>query len=343
MIRVPFFLALTALVACGPGPADAAMVEHDGAARLSGSTMGTTWNAVVPGAADAALSVQAAVQEALDQVDDRMSTWNPNSELSRFNLGSDRVAAGMGRETIKVIREALRVAALSEGAFDPTVLPLVQLWGFGPDRPEGVPTGEDNEAALGHVGWRKVTAEGAWLQRESASVQLDLSGVAKGWGVDQAGGALSRLGWENWLVEVGGEIRTRGLGPGGLAWRVGLDLPVAGAAPGEAFQAILEPGSQGMATSGDYRNWREVDGRRLSHTLDPRTGRPVENALASATVLAPTCMTADALATAVCVLGAESGMELIESLDGVEAFLVIREGDGFREAASTGFPERIAP
>ena len=97
------------------------------------------------------------------------------------------------------------------------------------------------------------------------------------------------------------------------------------------------------ATSGDYRNWREVDGRRLSHTLDPRTGRPVENALASATVLAPTCMTADALATAVCVLGAESGMELIESLDGVEALLVIREGDGFREAASTGFPERIAP
>jgi len=210
--RGPLLFALAALAACGPG--STVGENHDGAARVSGSTMGTSWNAVVPGAADTALSVQAAAQEALDRVDDRMSTWNPNSELSHFNHGSDLVAAGMSRETIKVVREALRVAALSRGAFDPTVLPLVQLWGFGPDPPAGIPTSEAIEAALANVGWRKITAEGAWLQRESASVQLDLSGVAKGWGVDQAGEALSRLGHENWLMEVGGEIRTRGLGPG---------------------------------------------------------------------------------------------------------------------------------
>ena len=305
--------------------------------------MGTTWNAVIPQGKEDAAKLRGIIQGSLNEVDQAMSTWDSESELSRFNAGPDLIATWISPNTMTVIGEALSVAEISGGAFDPTILPLVELWGFG-STPQGeIPNSKAIDAALENIGWQKVTAEGTWLQRESTSIQLDLSGIAKGWGTDQAGEALSAAGWDSWLVEVGGEIRCQGMGPDETPWRIGLDRPLTGGLPGEQFQAIVELKTSSIATSGDYRNWRNVEGQRLSHTLDPRTGQPVNHNLASATVIAAKCVKADAFATAVCVLGAEVGLKLVESLEGVEAFLVVRDGEEFQEISSSGFPATIRP
>ena len=180
------------------------------------------------------------------------------------------------------------------------------------------------------------------LRKEVDGLQIDLSAIAKGYGVDAVCVRLKELGHLNALVEVGGELRTMGNADGDRPWRIGIDRPTTmGPSMGESLQAIIEVGERAIATSGDYRNWREVDGVRISHTIDPRTGRPVDNTVASATVLAPSCMEADALATALMVLGPEQGLKLIETMSGVEASLILREDGIYLVESSSGFPAPV--
>jgi thiamine biosynthesis lipoprotein len=271
------------------------------------------------------------VASTLDRVDRGLSTWREDAELARFNRQADLGPFLFSPESRRVIAAALDLARETGGAFDPTVAPLVGLWGFGAQAADTPPTVAELEQALRRVGWRHLEwREGGRLARRVAGVQLDLSAIAKGYAVDAIVAELARDRPIGALVELGGEVRALGAKPGGAPWRVGIDDPAA-------------PGSR-IATSGDYRRVRVIEGRRRTHVVDPRSGRPVEQKVASASVTAPTCMEADAVATALMVLEPEEGLAWVEDRPWLEALLMVREGERSVETrASSGWHRWLAP
>ncbi len=313
-----------------------------GAARrptvVTGATMGTTYGVKIP-RLPARLDRQAlegAIAGILERVDARMSTYRPESELSRFNAAASASWTGVSPDTLAVVEEALRVSRLSDGAFDPTVGPLVDLWGFGPGGGRrDVPSGDRIEDSLRGIGHRNLRTKAAppALGKRGRGIRVDLSGIAKGFGVDKVAEHLERIGVEYYLVEVGGELRGRGYSPRGGVWRVGIERPAA--APGRV-QRVVRLGGQALATSGDSRIFFERGGARYSHIIDPRDGRPVDHGLASVTVVAGSAMEADATSTALMVLGAEAGLELARR-EGIAAFFIARTDAGFAETASPEF------
>jgi FAD:protein FMN transferase len=307
---------------------------------LAGASMGTTWSArlIVPvGVTEHAL--RAAIQGALDQVVAQMSHWEPDSDITRYN-GAAPGWVELPAHFRTVLDYGLHVAAATDGAYDPAIGALVQAWGFGPrQRAFAPPSGPAIEDARRRGGWRRVRREGlrAW---QDGGVQLDLSGIAKGYGVDRAARALDALGVRDYLMEVGGELRARGKRPDGEPWRVAVEWPDSGA---QAAAVVLRDRS--IATSGDYRRYFLHGGgaggrRRYSHTLDPRSGRPVDNDVASVTVLHPGCMQADAWATALTVLGLEAGLQCAQR-HGLAALFVVRETQGLRMRATQFFQDCV--
>lgn len=318
-----------------------------GVVRVEGEVMGTWWHGVVvvgeSGVGED--EVREGIQGALDRVDGAMSNWKEGSEVSRFGRAGVGVGVGVGGETMRVVEEASWAFGVSGGAFDPTVGPLVELWGFGVGEGIGeLPLEEEVAGVLERVGMGRVVVDrGALtLGKRVEGVELNLSAVAKGFGADLAGEALVEMGVDRFMVEVGGEVVVRGRNGEGGAWRIGVDRPEVMGVPGGGAVMRLEVSGVGVATSGDYRNRRRIGGRWFGHTIDPRTGWPVEHGLASVTVVAPSCMRADALATAVMVLGPEAGLELIEGLAGCEAALFLREGEQLVEFESSGFSKHRA-
>jgi thiamine biosynthesis lipoprotein len=240
-------------------------------------------------------------------------------------------------ELVDVVRRALEVAADSDGAFDPTISPLVGLWNFGADAEDGdLPTDEDIDNARRHVDYRLIEtrSEPPALRKTDPLVRLDLSAIAKGHGVDRVAALLNEAGFSAWMVEIGGEVRTQGTKPDGSPWRIGIEQPVAGR---RILDSALDLGDSALATSGDYRNFFESNGVRYQHTINPATGRPVTHSLASVTVLADDCMTADAWATTLMVLGPEAGADWAEDR-GIRAYFILHARDGFSTAQTTGFP-----
>lgn len=312
--------------------------------ELSGPTMGTTYRIkITDRPADLDMDALAAdVARLLATVNRQMSTFRPNSELSRFNGEAADAWTAVSQATAKVTRQALRLAALTGGAFDPTIGPAVDLWGFGAggDDPR-VPTPGWLQEVRAGIGYERVqaTATPPRLMKRAANVRLDLCGIAKGFAVDKIAEYLERLGIGHYLVEIGGELRGRGWNPRGGAWRVGIERPPGGARqmirPGSARRVVRLDG-RGLATSGDYRIFFEEKGRRYSHILDPRTGRPVDHGLASVSVIAPTTMEADGLSTALMVLGPDDGLKFAER-QGIAAFFIAKREQGFGETASTQF------
>ena len=302
---------------------------------LQGRTMGTTWEIRVAGeGGDPRLAdrVEAETTRRLDQIDGWMSTWNPGSEISRFNAYPGTDPFPVSFETASLVAYALEVGKISGGAFDVTVGPLVAIWGFGHDaREEGAqPTDEEIEELLRHVGARSLRVgrgspeQGGFLVKRDPETRVDLSAIAKGYGVDHVAEGLYALGLDDFLVEIGGELRAAGERPGGGPWRIAIEKPLD---QGRAIQEVVPLADQAMATSGDYRVFYLEDDRRISHTIDPRTGRPVDNRTASVTVLAPTCTAADAWATALMVLGPDPGLA-IASQEGLGAMLLLRKEGG---------------
>jgi len=322
----------------------AAPAQERPVVSFSGKTMGVDWHVtiavvVATDGSDVA-TVLDAIQEALDRVDGRMSTYQPDSEISRFKGAPAATDFVVSAETAGVVQEALRISALSKGAFDATVMPLVDLWGFGPAAVQAeAPTPAAIQAALAICGWQKLHVGPTVLRKDVDGLSIDLSAIAKGYGVDAVCEALLENGYADFMVEVGGELRTSGKSPKGTAWRIGIDAPRDLSNMGQDLQAVLELGTIAVATSGDYRNFRILNGQRFSHTIDPRTGSPVLHDLASVTVLAPNCMLADALATTCMVLGAEDGLKLIESMENVECYMISRNGEKLVTLQSSGFPE----
>jgi len=298
--------------------------------------MGTTWNVRITAPDLAEEQLREGIQAVLDRIETRMSTYRPDSELSRFNRAQVTDWFPVSAETAKVVAEAVRIGTLTDGAFDITVGPLVDLWGFGPDfHPDRIPAQGLIDAALAHTGYQKVKVrmDPPALRKTGPGIQIDLSGIAKGYAVDAVTAYLRQLGVKNFMVEVGGEVRVAGHKSDGQAWHIAIERP---ADEGSAVERILSLTNQGMATSGDYRNFFFLAGVRYSHTIDPHTGWPVRNHPASATVVHTSTMTADALATAMLVLGRERGLALAQR-EGLAVFLIERNKQGFKEYASPAF------
>ncbi len=256
-----------------------------------------------------------------------MSTYEPDSELSQFNQSDSTDWFKVSRETAEVVAYALKLADETDGAYDPTVGPLVNLWGFGPSKKKrSLPTIEQIEAARKLVSYKQIVArlDPPALRKQGAKVYLDLSSIAKGDGVDAIARLLDSLGFKAYMVEIGGEVLTCGMKPGNLPWAIGIETPDS---ESRSITKVLQLSGESVATSGDYRNFFQLEGVRYSHTIDPRTGKPVDHALATVSVMASTCREADALATALLVLGPEAGYDwAVEHR--VAAFMVSRTESG---------------
>ena len=274
---------------------------------VGGPSMGTTWSVkAVANNGQSSEVLQAALQQELDTIEALMSTWRDDSEVSQFN----RAVAGcypVSTATIHVIESSLKVSEQTAGAFDITVAPLIRLWGFGKRfTGDAVPSDTDVSERLNHTGYQQLSINGGQLCKGSDKLEINLSAIAKGFAVDRLASQLQQLAYEHYLVEVGGELYAKGRSPADRPWTIGVEQPIS---DGRAImESIAVPiANQGVATSGDYRNYFEKKGKRYSHILNPVTGKPVAHQLASVTVLAKTSMQADAWATALLVMGVEKG------------------------------------
>ncbi|EKO3967114.1 FAD:protein FMN transferase [Vibrio fluvialis] len=304
--------------------------------HLSGPTMGTSYNIKylqqdgLPSSDD----LHKEIDRLLEEVNDQMSTYRKDSELSRFNQYQGIDPFEVSNQTATVVREAIRLNGLTEGALDVTVGPLVNLWGFGPEaRPEVVPTDAELAERKANTGIHHLSVDGNKLSKDLPHLYVDLSTIAKGWGVDVVANYIESQGIHNYMVEVGGEIRLKGLNRDGVPWRIAVEKPTVDE---RSIQEIIEPGDMAIATSGDYRNYFERDGVRYSHIINPQTGRPIHNRVVSVTVLDKSCMTADGLATGLMVLGDEKGIEIAEQ-NHIPVFMIVKTDDGFKEIASSAF------
>jgi thiamine biosynthesis lipoprotein len=302
---------------------------------VSGATMGTTFSVKVVTndfTEEHRNNLIRIMQEVVDGVDNAMSTYRPESEIEAFNRsGTETFPASP--DLIEVVSEAQRVARLTNGAFDITVGPLVDIWGFGPSGVTETPSEARLQELVAVTGFEQleVDVEAGTLRKARTDCRIDLSAIAKGFAADRMSETLLREGLYHHMVEVGGEVRARGLNGSGEVWRIGIEKPTAA---GRSVYTAVSLADLSMATSGDYRNYVERDGIRISHTIDPRTGRPITHNLASVSVIHANCMTADALSTALGVLGPDEGFELAKRQD-IPAFFLIRVSDGVFEERQT--------
>ncbi|PHM63390.1 FAD:protein FMN transferase ApbE [Xenorhabdus ishibashii] len=307
--------------------------------NLNGQTMGTYYSVkyVADSSAPAPENLQKEIDRLLEEVNDQMSTYRPNSELSRFNQSREvNKPFPVSAATAKVVKEAIRINKLTEGALDVTVGPLVNLWGFGPEgRITKAPTDEELKTRRAWTGIDNLSVEGNNLIKSIPELYVDLSSIAKGYGVDVVAEYLGSHHIKNYMVDIGGEVRTSGNNGKGNPWRIAIEKP-SDSGMAQNAQEIIEPGNMSVATSGDYRNYFEQNGVRYSHTINPQTGRPITHNLVSITVIAPTCMSADGFSTGLDVLGPEKGMEVAEKLN-IPVFMIVKTKDGFEERYNTAF------
>jgi thiamine biosynthesis lipoprotein len=336
-------VALLAAAGCG-SPA--------GPAQFAGPTMGTTYHVTVPAADTPARreAVQAAIDTVLGEVDRTLSTYRDDSELAHLNRDASRDWINVSPELWQLLQQARQVSLATDGAFDITVAPLLDAWGFGAanTRPDAVfvpPTPAQIEQAMRATGHGRLelrdTAAPA-VRKAVPGMRLTVDGIAPGHAVDRIAQALDALRYRDYMVEIGGEVRARGERPGGGAWRIAVEAPRALAREPLVGLRLRD---MAVSTSGDYRDARvDAAGRAYSHTIDPRTGRPVAGALTSVTVLAPLAAQADAYATALTVMGTEPGLRWATA-HGVPALFVERGGDGkgWRLRASPAFAAWIEP
>ncbi|WP_296555651.1 FAD:protein FMN transferase [Pigmentiphaga sp.] len=304
---------------------------------MGGPTMGTSWSVRLVDDGGLPRDLEARVRATLDGIIDEMSTWRDDTDLSRFNAAPAGSWHVLPDALFVVLEQALSVARESGGAYDPTVGPLVDLWGFGSQGPRPRPSAADVAAARGRVGWDRIALDVAGRRaRQPGGARVDLSGIAKGYAVDAVARCLRRAGVVGYLVEIGGELIGHGVKPDGTPWWVELDR--AWDADGESSVPSTLVALEGLAiaTSGDYR--RHVsDGQGMySHTLDPRTGAPIGNGVVSVTVLHPECMAADALATALTVMGPDEGLRWA-ARRGLAAHFVQRTAQGYQETMTPNF------
>ncbi|MEP3479239.1 MAG: FAD:protein FMN transferase [Fuerstiella sp.] len=301
--------------------------------KIIGKTMGTHFAVTVSELPEGVTQEQITVtiHERLDAINQQMSTWIPESEISRFNQTDSSDWFPVSAEFFEVTREAQRIYKLTDGAFDPTVSPVIDLWGFGDKRPKNIPTDDQIKEALASIGMSNIElqANPTALRKTKPEIQLNLSAIAKGYAVDDLARTLQKLQVASFLVDIGGETRAGSKKPDGTLWKLGIESALGG------LQQIVSLTNESMATSGDYRNFFQIDGKRFSHAINPVTGRPVLNPPASVSVRHTSCMTADAFATAFMVMDADKAIKLAATEQLSVLFQRIN-GSGSIETVGTG-------
>ena len=297
---------------------------------VSGPTMGTSYTVKIVEEGPDRGKLRSQIEMELQRINGLMSTYDENSELSKFNRSPVSSPFPVSPEILEVLELSREIHAHSGGAFDVTVGPLVNLWGFGPEPSrDTVPDDKEIEAAKQRTGFATLEIHDDRLLK-SRNIYVDLSAIAKGYAVDQLALILQKQGVTNYLVEIGGELKASGRNDQGNPWTIAIEVPDN---KNRSVFRTLELHNISMATSGDYRNYFEVDGERYSHTIDPRTGRPITHNLASVTVLHPTAAVADGYATAINVLGVEEGLNLAKAQN-LAVLVIIKTEDGFKERTS---------
>lgn len=314
-----------------PAPSGSGLQRHS----LNGQTMGTRYSAIffAPAGIDE-LAISTSLLAAVDKVDQQMSNWKPDSNLSRLNALPEHQWLALPEELMTVLDTSLHIGQQSRGAFDIGVGELVNAWGFGPagSQAEAHPI-DANQQRTHHRALDGLEIDRAHSRvRKLLPVTLDLCGIAKGYGVDTLARRLDGFGITRYLVGIDGEMRAKGLKPDGQAWAVAIEKPVRHV---REVMSVMELTDAAIATSGDYRHWGEVQGQAYSHTINPLGGQPVRNRLAAVTVVMPSCMLADAWATALLVLGETDGVALAQKR-GMDALFVLHDGDGFEEVSIVG-------
>ncbi|MEZ4524538.1 MAG: FAD:protein FMN transferase [Desulfobacterales bacterium] len=305
---------------------------------IEGKTMGTFFHIKVV-TSERTGKLEEKISQRLKEINRSMSTYDPDSEISRFNRISDTESIfPISQDFMNVMKVAAELWRVTQGAWDGTVDPLVNLWGFGRRaKRQGLPEPSEIQALLPHIGFHLIEILPAGLRKTDPAVTLDLASIAKGYGVDEVAKVIAESGIKDFLVEIGGEIYASGLRLDGKKWRIGINRPKTDAAFDEVYK-VAELHNKGFATSGDYRNFFLMDGKRYSHVIDPRTGFAVSNHVVSASVTADTCTFADGLATALMVMGAEKSLELASRLENVECLVITEEPDGsLKDHFSKGF------
>ena len=331
------------LACCSPTEKEKPLYE------ITGTTMGTFYSIkVVRNSAglkkDEYRSLQEGVEKTLQKINSQMSTYIETSEISQFNGLKSSEWFPVSEDLAEVLQSAAMVSQKSDGYFDVTVGALVNLWGFGPEhRNNQVPSEEDIAAARGKTGFRgvEVRLNPPRIRKTNPETYCDLSAIAKGFGVDEISEYLDSKKISDYLVEVGGEIRARGKNHLKRPWRVGISSPDNNMGIQKVIVLNENPGLS-IATSGDYRNYFEKDGKRYSHTINPKTGKPITHKLASVSVIHQRCMLADAYATAINAMGPEEGFKLAEK-EKLPVFMIIKTADGFVEKMTAGFGGTLEP
>ncbi|MEE9551472.1 MAG: FAD:protein FMN transferase [Gammaproteobacteria bacterium] len=332
--QLALWIGCLVLVSCGVEQ------EKHPLLTLTGFTMGTSYNVKInePHLNIDAGRIKSDIDSTLEKINMQMSTYRKDSELSHINQSHNTDWISISDKLFTVIHMASVISKLSEGAFDITSGPIVNLWGFGPgSRPEEIPSEEMINIALNKVGYQflHVRETPSALKKDKGDMYIDLSGIAKGFAVDEVADYLDELAIQDYMVEIGGEVKAKGLNSNGVPWKIGVEKPLADK---RLVQEIIKLDNIAMATSGDYRNYFEHDGIRYSHTIDPKAGRPITHNLVSVTVLHDSAMFADAMATALLVMGLEPGM-LLAQQNNLAVLFIIKGKDGFVERATDVFFE----
>lgn len=298
---------------------------------IQGRTMGTTYHIKIIATDFNGIGIlEKKIEKRLVEINQSMSTYIKDSEISRFNaFNQTGTKFKISDDFFRVMKKAETIYSLSAGAWDGTVSPLVDLWGFGrKGRKDSIPSQPAIKATMANVGFGHIQLQKpGFLIKKRADVGIDLGSIAKGFGVDAVSAVIRNEGFKDFLVEIGGEVYAAGLRVDKKKWRIGINRPHKNAAPTDVYK-IVELQDQGFATSGDYRNFFEIDGLRYSHVINPKTGWPVSNGVVSASILAEDCTFADGLATAIMVMGHQKGLELINRLPAVEGLVIVEDAKG---------------
>ena len=302
-------------------------------AVLEGQTMGTYYRIKVAGESSENLKpLKPEIEAALQRINKSLSTWDAESFISGFNADADNLETVlMEGDFFPVMYGSRRIFAASDGAFNPALAPLIKLWGFDRDSDQQKwPSLKEITKALELSDFDSIELIKEVMQRKKAGVTLNFSAIAKGYAVDVLGEIIFDAGYRHYLIDIGGEILARGNNPEGKSWRVGIEQPDQN---GAVVQTVVALQDEAIATSGDYRNYREKDGKRFSHIIDPRTGYPIDHDIASVSVRAKTAMRADGFATALMVMG-RAGLEMCEKQE-LACYLIVRENEVFSSISSS--------
>ncbi len=307
---------------------------------FTGSTMGTSYSikVIVSNSNIQTGKVKTSIDSILVDINKKMSTYIPDSELSQFNNSNDTNWVNVSKDLSMVISDAIKISKAGYGMYDITIGPLVNLWGFGPtNKHDKIPSSSEIEEIKRNIGYKNIVVNinESKIKKKIPGIYCDLSSIAKGYGVDKVSEFLENTGVENYMVEIGGEVRTKGHNAKNKKWRIGIATPT-----NVGLQKIVSLSNFSMATSGDYLNYFEKDGIRYSHTINPKTGKPITHKLASVSVIYKNCTLADAYATAIDVMGPEVGYKFALQQN-LPIFMIVRENNEFVEKMTPQFKKFI--